>query len=141
MSWATVYSGSNNIHFEQPAIMNDSRMFTYYNSACKANEKLKSNIGIKNNYEYRQYLIEHGNTLREQNKSKHINSVGYIPPMISSNANRNEKYLYNGAEDTTQPYGYENSNLKNMYLTRYQLQSRNTGPILTQEEILNLRSK
>ena len=141
MSWATVYSGSNNIHFEQPALMSDNRMFTYYNSACKANEKLKSSIGLNSNYEYRQYLIEHGNQLREQNQTKHINSIGYIPPMISSNANRNEKYLYNSAEDKTQPYGYENSNLKNMYLTRYQLQSRNSGPILTQEEILNLRSK
>tara|TARA_B100000674_G_C37875840_1_gene931960 strand:- start:835 stop:1260 length:426 start_codon:yes stop_codon:yes gene_type:complete len=141
MSWATVYSGSNNIHFEQPALMSDSRMFTYYNSACKANEKLKSSVGIESNYEYRQYLISNGNRLRQENQERHNNTIGYISPMISSNANRNEKYLYNSADDTAQPYGYENSNLKNMYLTRYQLQARNSGPILTQEQLLNLRSK
>ena len=140
MSWATAYSGSNNIHFEQPAIMSDSRLFTYYNSSCSANESLKNNKGIKSNYDYRQYLIKHGNSIIEQNKNKHVNSIAYVQPVNVSSANRNEKYLYKKTQDTSQPYGYENSDLKNMYLTRHQLQSKKTDRILSQEELLKLRS-
>uniref|UniRef100_A0A6C0C324 Uncharacterized protein n=1 Tax=viral metagenome TaxID=1070528 RepID=A0A6C0C324_9ZZZZ len=140
MSWATAYSGSNNIHFEQPAIMSDSRLFTYYNSSCDSNESLKKNKGIESNYDYRQYLIKHGNSIIEQNKNKHINSIGYVPAYNISNANRNNKYLYKNIGDNTQTYGYATSDLKNMYLSRQQLQSKKTDKILTQEELLKLRS-
>ncbi len=140
MSWATAYSGTNNIHFEQPAIMSDSRLFTYYNSSCNANESLKNNTGIKTNYEYRQYLIKHGNSIIENNKKQHINSISYVQPINISNENRNKKYLYKKTADTSHPYVYQNSDLKNMYLTRHQLQSKKTDTILTQEELLKLRS-
>ena len=58
MSWATCYSGSNNIHFNIPPSMNDGRLFSNYEAACKANNNLKKNLGITNNYQYRQYLIQ-----------------------------------------------------------------------------------
>ena len=34
MSWATCYSGSNNIHHKSPPLMSDSRQFTNYDAAC-----------------------------------------------------------------------------------------------------------
>ena len=61
MSWATCYSGSNNIHFNIPPSMSDGRLFSSYEAACKANNQLKKNLGITNNYQYRQYLIHNGN--------------------------------------------------------------------------------
>jgi hypothetical protein len=39
--------------------------------------------------------------------------------------------------EKSQPYGYEDSNLKNLYLSSYQLQCRMVAPILTQEQYLN----
>ncbi len=67
MSWATCYSGSNNIHFNIPPSMSDGRLFSNYEAACKANNQLKSNLGITNNYQYRQYLINNGNQVAQKN--------------------------------------------------------------------------
>lgn len=53
MSWATCYSGSNNIHFNIPPLMNDGRHYTTFDPSCKANTELRDSLGIKNNYQYR----------------------------------------------------------------------------------------
>ena len=57
MSWATCYSGSNNIHFNIPASMSDGRLFSNYEASCKSNNDLKKNLGITNNYQYRHCLL------------------------------------------------------------------------------------
>ena len=38
--------------------------------------------------------------------------------------------------EKSQPYGYENSDLKQLYLSSQQLQARMVAPILTQEQYL-----
>jgi hypothetical protein len=38
--------------------------------------------------------------------------------------------------DMSQPFGYETSDLKNVYLSRYELQSRMMAPALTQYQYL-----
>ena len=50
MSWATCYSGSNNIHFNTPPFMSDGRLFTNFNPSYDANTKFRDNLGIKNNF-------------------------------------------------------------------------------------------
>ena len=67
MSWSTCYSGSNNIHFNVAPMMSDSRMFTMYNPACNSNTELRNNLNITNNYDYRQWLIKNGTTIRNKN--------------------------------------------------------------------------
>jgi hypothetical protein len=143
MSWATCYSGSNNIHFDEPANMSDSRMFTQYNSNCQSNEKLKNNLGLTSNYDYRQYLINNGQKIIQKNQSTHLGKIGYVKPQVLSEVliPKNKKYLYKNNTDENQPYGYNSSDLKNMYLSRHELQAKKFGPILTQEELLRLRSK
>ena len=42
--------------------------------------------------------------------------------------------------DRTQPFGYENSDLKNIYLSRERLNSNLSGPIISQEDLLINRS-
>ena len=44
MSWATCYSGSNNIHFNIPPSMSDGRLFTNFNPSYDANEKFRNNL-------------------------------------------------------------------------------------------------
>ena len=41
--------------------------------------------------------------------------------------------------EKSQPYGYADSDLKNMYLSSSQLQARMIAPAITQEEILQQR--
>ena len=141
MSWGTCYSGSNNIDFKDPALMSDSRLYTHYGSTCKANNSLKKDLGLNSNYDYRQYLIKNGNRLIEQNQNSHIDKLGYNSPYNISNFNLDSKHIYKNVSDKSQPHGYETSDLKNLYLSRYELQAKSTGPIVTQEELLQMRSR
>lgn len=52
---------SNNKYPDCPAIMNDGRAFTDYRSSCYINDILRVKNGIKNSYDYRQFLIHNGN--------------------------------------------------------------------------------
>ena len=57
-----------------------------------------------------------------------------------SNKLYHEKYLYQSCNDNTIPFGYQNSDLKNMYLTREALNAKYTGPNMNQEQLLIQRS-
>ena len=49
MSWGTCYAGSNNIHFDRPAMMSDGKNYTLYNPACDLNKKIQQKNNLKNN--------------------------------------------------------------------------------------------
>jgi hypothetical protein len=129
MSWSTCYSGSNNIHKNLPPLMSDSRQFTKYDPNCEANNRLKKSLQLQSNYDYRQYLINNGMSLAEKNNNTalqtNINSkVGH------DSLNHHEKYIFNNVFDNNRPFGYEGSDLKNIYLSRKQLQSRMDTPFI-----------
>ena len=52
MSWATCYSGSNNIHFDFPAIMSDGRNFATWQPGNVISEKIREEVNIKTNWNY-----------------------------------------------------------------------------------------
>jgi hypothetical protein len=54
------------------------------------------------------------------------------------NTDKGDKYIYKSCIDDNKPFGYESSDLKTMYLTRKELQSKMRGPILTQEQMLQI---
>tara|TARA_B100000945_G_scaffold299781_1_gene280750 strand:+ start:226 stop:648 length:423 start_codon:yes stop_codon:yes gene_type:complete len=140
MSWGTCYSGSNNIHFDYPAIMSDGRLFTLRDPACIRNTMIKKSAGISNNYQYRQYLIKNADNIMKSNTEKTTDQCCFSKNIIHNKKPTNNKYIYQSCSDSNQPYGYETSDLKNVYLTRRELQSQLVSPILTQEELLKLRS-
>ena len=135
MSWATCYSGSNNIHFNTPPLMSDGRLFTNFNPSYDANSKFRDNLGIKNNFDYRQWLIGNGKLLTEKNRELACNECS---PCVkkATQTQHHQKYLFQSSADVSTPYGYENSDLKNLYFSRHALQSKLVAPILTQEQIL-----
>ena len=135
MSWATCYSGSNNIHFNIPPLMSDGRHYTTFDPSCKANNELRDSLGIKNNYEYRQYLIHNGNNVAKKNKESACNECSQCVKEAAQ-APPQQKYLFKNCADQSRPYGYEGSDLKNLYFSRQALQSRLKAPIMTQEQIL-----
>tara|TARA_B110001454_G_C12712490_1_gene431270 strand:- start:2213 stop:2701 length:489 start_codon:yes stop_codon:yes gene_type:complete len=139
MSWATSYSGSNNIHFNLPPLMSDGRKYANFDPACKANNKLRQSLGIKNNYEYRQWLINNAKTLIKYNKKTACEETSECV-LEAANAPKTQKYLFQGCADMSTPYGYETSDLKNLYLSTKQLNSRLSAPILTQEQLLLARA-
>lgn len=142
MSWGTCYSGSNNIHFDYPPLMSDGRQYTNWNSACSQNDAIIKSNNVTTNYQYRQFLIKNAGSVMSQNQKIACDECGFCQYTQSYTPQPLGKYLYKSCSDMSQPYGYENSDLKNMYLTRQALQSRLVGPLMSQQGMLSLpRSK
>ena len=153
MSWGTCYSGSNNIHFDFPPIMTDGRNYANWLPGGSLNDKVRKDAGIASNWQYRRYLTENADTIIRQNQvaacddcganSANVNVV--VPTSVPTNEKSNKQmfvqaqtpYLYKSYSDMSQPkYGYETSDLKNMYLSDMQLQSRMVTPVITQEQLV-----
>ena len=62
MSWSVCYSGSNNVDFNFPAIMNDGRNWSSFQPEAVINNRIQKKEGIQSNWGYRKYLQ---NSLRQ----------------------------------------------------------------------------
>jgi len=139
MSWGTCYKGSNNIHAGFPALMSDGKWATNYEPACAINNEIQRESGITNNYNYRQYLIKNADSIITKNQIGACNNCcACWENFEERNIVKNPKYIFKSCTDKTQPYGYENSDLKNMYISKKALQARLVAPIMTQAQMLNL---
>jgi len=54
----------------------------------------------------------------------------------SEQASSNSPFLYKSTLEKSQPFGYENSDLKNNYVSKFQLESRMVTPVITQAQLL-----
>ena len=119
MSWATCYltEGCNNIHFNQPPKVADGRFYTSYISSEAMNEQLKSLEGVRSNWSYREYLQKNAVKIMEYNNLECYCKLGINP---GSTVTKSKPI----------PYGYCNpeSDLRNKYLTRNQLNLQMTSP-------------
>jgi len=139
MSWGTCYSGSNNIHFDFPPIMKDGRNYANWQPGGALNEEIRKNNQIHSNWAYRKYLTENADTIIRTNQVAACDECCVCPATYGNGlptTKNNTPFLYKSCADSSQPYGYENSDLKNLYLTDVQLQARMVTPVLTQEELL-----
>ena len=137
MSWGTCYSGSNNIHFDFPPIMTDGRNFANWQPGAVINEKIRENAGITSNWQYRKYLVENTDKIIKNNQVAACDECCSIPAMNQMGQHQqNTPHLYQSCSDNSQPFGYENSDLKNLYISGYQLQSRMVTPVITQAQLL-----
>ena len=128
MSWATCYSAPNNIHFDFPAIMNDGRTFTTHSSSYLMNESIKKNENIKTNKDYKTYLIKNADSIIKYNTYHAFNYNCNIP--ITKTSTNGHPYIFKQSFEKSRPYGYSESTLKNMYLTREELLSKQVSPLL-----------
>lgn len=138
MSWGTCYAGSNNIYNDFPPIMNDGRNFANWQPGSVINETLKQEAHIKSNWEYRQYLSQNADAIIKYNQMSACgecvaDTVQYGSGKSVSN---NSPYLFKSTMDNTKKFGYINSDLKNLYLSDYSLQSRMVTPVFSQSELL-----
>ena len=130
MSWGTCYSGSNNIHFNFPPIMTDGRNFSSWQPEAVVNERIQKKENINNNWEYRKFLTENGIEIMKIDNQEACYYLG-LNTHYHSTQNPAEKvpFMYSSSMDTRSPgYGYPTSNLKNVYLTREQLQAKQFSP-------------
>ena len=132
MSWGTCYKGTNNIHFNFPALMDDSRIFSTYESSGLSDSKIKKTNGIKTNSDYRSYLQKNADTIIRDNQLNACDNCGtcqYNTKIQSKDIKMsNTPYIFETTLSADQPYGYESSDLKNIYLSRQQLEARMHTP-------------
>jgi len=137
MSWGTCYSGSNNIHFGFPPIMTDGRNYSSWQPGAVINERIQKKEGITSNHQYRQFLIHNAKCIMEFNALEACDQCCACPARYGDNQpSTGTPYLYQSCTDSTQPYGYENTDLKNQYVSAQALQSRMTAPHLSQYQYL-----
>jgi len=136
MSWATCYSGSNNIHFDFPPIMADGRNFSSWQPDALVNEHIQKQEHIKTNWQYRQFLTNNASSIMKINSQEACADLG-LPCHFSTNAtpSSNVPFTFRTTYDTNKPgFGYSQSNLKNPYLSREQLQARLVAPVIKQQQ-------
>ena len=132
MSWAQCYSGSNNIHFDFPPIMSDGRNFASWQPEAVINERIQKQENINSSWQYRQFLTNNAMQIMKYNNMEACYDLG-LPSHIQTDKtpSSNVPYLFKSNFDSSKPgFGYCNSNLKNPYLSREQLQSRMISPAI-----------
>ena len=133
MSWSTCYSGSNNIHFNSPALMDDGRNYSSWQQDAVCNDNIKKDANIKSNADYRKYLINNADKIIKINQYEACNNCGTYINLDNSREDNlgvtNTPYIFNNELSNNQPFGYENSDLKQLYLSREQLKVLKTTPM------------
>jgi hypothetical protein len=139
MSWKTCYNSSNNIHFNFPPIMNDGRNYSTWQPDAVINQRIQEKEGITNNWNYRQYLQQNGLQIMNYNNVESCYELGLDPHVQTGKTpSSNVPYTFRSVFDTSEPgFGYCNSNLKNPYLTREQLNARIIAPSITPNNSMN----
>ena len=139
MSWGTCYSGSNNIHFNFPPIMADGRNFAQWQPDAVVNNRIQQTEGITNNWNYRQYLQHNGLQIMNYNTAESCYELGLDPHVQTGKTpSDNVPYTFRSTFDTSRPgFGYCNSDLKNPYLSREQLNSSVVAPSIVPPTNMN----
>ena len=129
-AWATCYSGSNNINFNFPPIMADGRNYASWQPDAVINRRIQQHEGITNNYNYRQYLQHNGLQIMQYNTAETCYELGLDSHIKTDRTpSSNVPYTFKNVFDTSKPgFGYCNSDLKNPYLSREQLNARLISP-------------
>lgn len=136
-AWSKNYSASHNVHFDFPPVMSDGRNFAGWQPGNAINAAIRQNENIKSNWDYRRYLTHNAERVMEMNRIDAVNESGHGSFDVSSyeNEQRNTPFMYSSVMDKREPYGYTSSDLKNLYLSRQELQSRMIAPEITQAQL------
>lgn len=132
---------TNNQYPVFPPKMSDGRALTAsWQPEAIINNQLLKETGIKTNWEYRKYLTRNANEIIKYNFTESCNDVGYYKRLYNNPAdNLSSPYLYTSYLDNKKVLGVKNTDLKQLYLSREQLNSRKVSPALTQEELYKLQ--
>ena len=71
--YMSCYRTSNNKHFTSPPRMADGRHFTDYRPNYNLNNQIKTDNGVANSFEFKTFLCDNGDNIRELNKKHAFN--------------------------------------------------------------------
>lgn len=133
---------SNNQYERFPPLMSDGRsMMASWQPGAVVNEVLLQQNGIQSNWQYRNFMTRNSESIRANLLRDAMNDVGYSV--------RNENPEIGQIFETPKVYGSfhepishrqaASSDLKEIYMTREQLQAKQVVPSMTQDELVKLR--
>lgn len=131
MSWATNYQNSkdaNNVFTNVPANMADGRFLKDLKvDQDVLNKETMEELNMKTNGDYRKYLQNNAASIMKTNSiTSHSNTGNMI--YFKPNDSHNPPFHYDNSLDRRQPAGYNDSDLKNYYLSREQLNRNMVSP-------------
>ena len=123
----------NNYYDDIPGLMSDGRIFSSWQPESVINSKIQKQEGIQSNWDYRKYLQNNAQNIMKFNYMNSVNDSGNNPKTYTNNqSSSNTPFVFQSTYDTRTPnYGYNNSDLKNNYLTREQLNARMIAPSIS----------
>lgn len=121
---------THNLYKDFPPFMNDGRVIVAsWTQDSVVNNNLLASTGMKTNWEFRKYLTENAKTIIQNNQAESLNDIGYIARYSIAPEQKNTvPYYYKSYLDNTKPFGYQSSDLKELYLTAEQLNARKMAP-------------
>lgn len=132
---------TNNQYKNFPPIMNDGRTIAAsYQMEESVNESLLNEHGIKSNWQYRKFMMENADKIRQRMFHDALHDSGYgTQNEITGNTEINIPRIYKSIHETESHTQSVFSDLKSSYLLKEQLKSKMVVPSLTPEQILQLR--
>jgi hypothetical protein len=118
----TMWATQNNQSVNMPGVVSDGRLFTNYNADSIVTELTKQMNGLKSNEEYRRFLVQNTEAIMKQNYNQMAqeNRTSYAHEQFDYG----HPHLYNSIQEDTKPHGYEDTEVKQMYLSRQQLDDK-----------------
>lgn len=137
---STLGYATNNQYPQLPPRMTDSRsLIASYQPEAILNESLLKNSKVKTNWEYRKYLMDNSQKIAEENFKEACNDVGYYERFLP-----NERGYQTNTHTTPSNHLLykhkgtllnEKSDLKELYLSKEELNNKYTPVTFTQEQI------
>lgn len=132
---------TNNKYDSVPPLMSDGRAIqAAYQPLDVANLAQLNASGVKTNWEYRRYLTANALDIMRQNYLETSNDCGYVARFADvAGYTTPQSFTGNNEDRIRNSKGYETSDLKELYLSKEQLNARMIAPELTQEQLLKMR--
>ena len=128
---------TNNLYDNFPPLMSDGRAITCtYQPQAVLNKKLIEETGIQSNWQYRRYLTANAPDIMKYDYIEAANDIGYYKRYQDTPLPFSTPFNYPSFVDTSKPKGYEDSDMKQIYLSREQLDARKVAPVITQSQLL-----
>jgi hypothetical protein len=129
MNWGSCFSASNNLYSNQPALMEDGRNYTAWRPASEISQSFQTKLKLPTNWEYRQYMMNNALDIMKSNQLEQCLENPQSLMMASNQMQQSQPTLLDKTQFT--------SDLKQLYVDKFVLQSRMRTPVFTQDQLID----
>jgi hypothetical protein len=131
---------TNNQYDGFPPLMNDSRaLIASWQPEASINNQILKKQQIKSNWQYRKYLQDNASDIMNYNMEEACNDSGYFISNIrntGSNTSVSYPINYHSFQEPSKNMDPSISDLKQIYLSKEQLEARKVSPSITQSQLI-----